>query len=390
MEYESASSTAQRLGVTARAVQKWAKEGKIPGAKQMGRQWLIPAGTKGPQEVCNNKVDLCVHPVMPLLSNTFVPGSCRKLIESFQDSDDRAIAEAEYCYYRGNTDKAMEILEPYLDSYDYGLRLSANFIYTFASLKSCKSQLVRFNFANTEKCVKSALEINDSPKLRAFAVFVGTATRVLLHREIGALPALESVMAELPEGLRLFSAYIIAHRLYLNKEYNRAIGVADICLAMRQGDFPVASLYLKLIKCVCYMALKDSVNAKKSFNDINRIALREKFYQPFVEHHGLLQGIIEAELKSDFKESYSDIISQVRDFSTGWRMLHNEIANSKVTVNLSANEFVVAMLFNRGWSVKEIAAHLEISTRMVKHHLSVTYEKLDVSNREELGQYLLK
>ena len=61
-----------------------------------------------------------------------------------------------------------------------------------------------------------------------------------------------------------------------------------------------------------------------------------------------------------------------------------------ITVHLTTTEFAVAMLFNRNWSVKEISQHMDISSRMVKHHLSVIYEKLDVSNREELGQYLLK
>lgn len=51
MEFESVEQTAKRLQVTTRTVQKWAKDGKIPGACQMGRAWLIPASFAGPSKV---------------------------------------------------------------------------------------------------------------------------------------------------------------------------------------------------------------------------------------------------------------------------------------------------------------------------------------------------
>lgn len=197
-------------------------------------------------------------------------------------------------------------------------------------------------------------------------------------------------MNDLPAGLRLFSAYLLAHKDYLEKDYSRAVGIADGVLAFKDSHYPVPSLYLKLIRCVCLMNLKSSQDAKSAFNSINRIALDEEIFQPFAEHHGLLQGIIEAEVKKSRPEAYRNIVSLVDSFSKGWRTIYNELTNNSITVHLSTTEFAIAMLFNRSWSVKEIAEHMGISPRMVKHHLSVIYEKLDVSNREELGRYLLK
>lgn len=48
MQFENAQQAAVRLGVTVRAIQKWAKEGRLPGAEKVGREWLIPAGIEGP------------------------------------------------------------------------------------------------------------------------------------------------------------------------------------------------------------------------------------------------------------------------------------------------------------------------------------------------------
>ena len=44
MKFETANQAAARLGVTVRAVQKWAKEGKLEGAQKIGRDWMIPFG----------------------------------------------------------------------------------------------------------------------------------------------------------------------------------------------------------------------------------------------------------------------------------------------------------------------------------------------------------
>jgi len=46
LEYQLAQEAAERLGVSVRAIQEWAKEGKIPNAKKQGRDWLIPANAQ--------------------------------------------------------------------------------------------------------------------------------------------------------------------------------------------------------------------------------------------------------------------------------------------------------------------------------------------------------
>ena len=391
MEYESPSAVAERLGVTTRAVQKWAKSGKIKGAVQLGRQWLIPKGIEAPSKEEAEVFAEPKHFFMPLLSSTFVPGNCNKFIEAIEDEDDKAMAVAEYCYYRGQTEKAIEITELYLNHRDYSLSLSACFIYTFSNLSSGKLHLSRLGLDNIRVSVRKILTDETDESLRAGALFIGTAALVLLHLDIEDFPTLDNnAIQKLPEGLRLFAAYIMAHKAYLQRDFSRSVGIIDASLALRSAEYPIASLYLKLMKAVCFMGLRKSKEAKESFDDINRLAISEKFYQPFVEHHGLLQGVLEAKVKESYPEAYSDIVALVSGFSTGWRTVHNELTQSSVTVHLTPTEFVVAMLFNRGWSVKEISAHLNISTRMVKRHLSVTYEKLDVSNREELGRYLLK
>lgn len=42
MEYISVREAAQKLNVTERAIQKWAKQGKIQGAHKFSGAWVIP------------------------------------------------------------------------------------------------------------------------------------------------------------------------------------------------------------------------------------------------------------------------------------------------------------------------------------------------------------
>ena len=48
MEYVSVEETANRWGLSARTVRNYCRLGKVPGAHQVGRAWLIPAQAQRP------------------------------------------------------------------------------------------------------------------------------------------------------------------------------------------------------------------------------------------------------------------------------------------------------------------------------------------------------
>ncbi len=69
--------------------------------------------------------------------------------------------------------------------------------------------------------------------------------------------------------------------------------------------------------------------------------------------------------------------------------IHNTKAKRKVTNELSAMEFSIAMMASDGWTNKEIASYMEISVNTVKHYLTDIFSKLNVKKREELKKYML-
>lgn len=55
------------------------------------------------------------------------------------------------------------------------------------------------------------------------------------------------------------------------------------------------------------------------------------FLEPFIEHHGLLRGLIEACIRNRDPEAYQRITEGVISFSRGWMALHNPENRRKVT-----------------------------------------------------------
>ena len=82
MKFEKPSQTAKRLGVTPRAIQKWAIEGRIPYAHKVAGQWMIPVGFTAPSDKSEavkskNTTSNMLRPAPKSLLNAgFEPGGC--------------------------------------------------------------------------------------------------------------------------------------------------------------------------------------------------------------------------------------------------------------------------------------------------------------------------
>ena len=62
----------------------------------------------------------------------------------------------------------------------------------------------------------------------------------------------------------------------------------------------------------------------------------------------------------------------------------------EVADNLTTTEFSIAMLLNRGWTIKEIASFLGVSDNTVKTHTRRVYAKLGIESRRELTRFMLR
>ena len=81
---------------------------------------------------------------------------------------------------------------------------------------------------------------------RALIVFMTGSSRVLLHLPIDDLPELTDSISKLPEGMRLWECYVMAHEAYLSGEYEKSLGIVETCLSLSLKIYPIAMIYLHL------------------------------------------------------------------------------------------------------------------------------------------------
>lgn len=327
---------------------------------------------------------------MLLMSSAFPLGRCIEFIESIDDVPQKGMAYAEYYYFSGRHEKAVEYAEMYLNCEDIMLKLSASLIYTFANLSLDRIHSARFGLERLKEYLKEAMLEETDKKTRACCVFVATAAHTLLHIPVGDLPPLAEYLSEFTKGMQLWGAYVLAHKAYLVKDYQRSLGIVQTCLMTCSKVYPIAMIYLNLVVAMDLMNLKETDKAKVYFMKVWEISRPDNLIEGIGEHHGLLQGLIEACMKKDYPEDYARIIDITYKFSAGWRRIHNPDTNEDVADNLTTTEFTIAMLANRGWTNKEISEYLEITPRTVKQHLTCVFNKLNIENRKQLKNFMLR
>lgn len=327
---------------------------------------------------------------MLLMSSAFPLGRCIEFIESIDDVPQKEMAYAEYYYFSGRHEKAVEYAEMYLNCEDIMLKLSASLIYTFANLSLDRIHSARFGLERLKEYLKEAMLEETDKKTRACCVFVATAAHTLLHIPVGDLPPLAEYLSEFTKGMQLWGAYVLAHKAYLVKDYQRSLGIVQTCLMTCSKVYPIAMIYLNLVVAMDLMNLKETDKAKVYFMKVWEISRLDNLIEGIGEHHGLLQGLIEACMKKDYPEDYARIIDITYKFSAGWRRIHNPDTNEDVADNLTTTEFAIAMLANKGWTNKEIAEYLGITQRTVKQHLTCVFNKLNIENRKQLKNFMLR
>ena len=399
MEYITVQEAAKKWNISERLVQKYCAEGRIDGIRKFGKSWGIPSSAMKPQDPRKKKK----HPVlrrsrsqpeifsefMPLMNTPFEPGRCMDYIGEMEDGPGKEIALAEYHYFSGQPEKAIQEAELYLTCPNAAYRFSACLIYAYANLSVGQIQHARYALAE----IKTTLAANAdrAPYVRAIEAFVAFAACVLLHLPLPEeMPPMQEFLPLLPPGLRAFALYVWAHYLYLKEDYSKSVGIVEATLDMGADRYPIPAIYLHLVAVMDYMSLKQTKQAQNHLLAAWEIARPDDLIEGFGEHHGLLGGMLEAVIKPGWSEDFKRIIAITYRFSAGWRKVHNPATGHDVADDLTTTEFAVAMLAARGWTNQEIAQHMNISSHTVKWYISTVLQKLGIRQRQELKKYMLK
>ena len=398
MEYITVRDAAQKWNISERLVQKYCAMGRIEGAKKFGTSWVIPTGAVRPKDqrktqkvpaIRRERRRSVSYPgLMPLMNTAFEPGKCLEFVHDMADGPQKQIALAEYYYFSGQPEKAVHETELFLTGADRDIQLSACLIYAYANLSVGMIQRARYALTAVGEMLAAATE--KQPEMRAALSFVSSTAAVLLHLPLPEeLPPMQEFLPMLPMGIRMFALYVTAHYTYLQKDYQKSLGIVEATLGMQTEEYPIPCIYLHLVAVMDYMSLKQIDKAKQHLLAAWELAKPDDLIEGFGEHHGLLGGMLEAVIKPEYPEDFKRIIAITYRFSAGWRKIHNPDTGHDVADNLTTTEFAASMLAARGWTNQEIASHMNISVNTVKYHITNAMQKLGIGSRQDLKKYML-
>lgn len=320
---------------------------------------------------------------MPIWS-PFECGMADRMIAELPDEEERAVALAAQYYFQGKYREAVSESQTYLDSLCPEIRSAALLLHSMANV----------GLGNTEEtkadlfALQQAMKRPEDEHMAAIYEALRFLFSVFFHQDEVPEFVQKKNMALLSEGTRLYVMYGVSHTMYLRKNYREALGAAKAALMIAADRFPPVCVYLNVAASMAASSLHDMEQADDFFHQAWQIAEKEDYIQPFVEHHGMLQGQIEKYFRNKNPKRYNEIAEKVLAFSRGWMKIHNPNSVNKVTDRLSPYEFALAMMAVKGKSNQEIADYMHISINTVKYHISGIYQKVGVSSRKELEQYL--
>ena len=387
MEYMTVKETAQRWGVSIRTVNMYLNEGRVPGAIRKEHAWLIPAEARKPEDRRRRQTEATVRTpklFMPIFSLVYAQGGFEAAAGQLHDEEERTMAWAGHFYFQGKQDQVREWSARGFESQSAEIRLTARWLHAMAAIGCGDVETCRRDFAEVLR--EGACTSDET--VRAESEFITLVSRIYFHQEEADVADLLPHFACLPTGTRYFALYARAHALYLRREYRQAIGEVEAALALMQNAYPIAAIYLNIVGAMAANSISGYEEAQRFFDAAWKIALHDGYFEPFAEHHGMLQGLVEKKIRGSQPQFYEQISELVYRFSRGWMKIHNPQSSLKVTDALTPYEFSIAMLASKGRSNKEIAEYLSISINSVKTYLATIYQKIGVTKRSELKYHV--
>ena len=133
----------------------------------------------------------------------------------------------------------------------------------------------------------------------------------------GELAAHAGISSHASHGIRMFALYVNAHYTYLQKDYQKSLGIVEATLGMQTEEYPIPCIYLHLVAVMDYMSLKQIDKAKQHLLAAWELARPDDLIEGFGEHHGLLGGMLEAVIKPAYRRILSGSLPSPIDFLQG-------------------------------------------------------------------------
>jgi excisionase family DNA binding protein len=389
MNYITVSEASQRWGVSLRQVQRLVSAGRIPGAQNFGKAWMIPADAEKPAGPRKEKKGLDTYlssDLNDVIAATTLPMPSHNpdaILDTLTEERLRLQYEAELAYLRGDFQRTMRCYQRTKKDDASRLRICPIAVSAAVSLGDYRA------YAEIDSYLKEKASKGDGA-----AVFA----------ELALATAAVSVIAPnmVPEWLkagnfRTLQPQARANALYLRAKYLHCVRQPDTMLAVAQTALTLSAsergitttdIYLRVTCAVAYRALEREDEAKRWLLEAMDLALPHGFITPFAELVTALGGLMEQCLEQAYPEYHDAVLGQWSRTWKNWISFHNQFTKDNITLMLSLREYHLALLVARRIPYVKIANQYHISVGRLKNIMLEVYEKLLISGRDELSKYI--
>lgn len=393
MEYISATEASERWGVSLRQVQRLLAAKRIPRAKKYGRSWMLPDDAEKPIDPRKEKkspLKTLSTELADLIEATSVPMPAHNpdaILKIVEEERSRLQYEGELAYLRGDFARAMRCFDK--TAGDEAARLRASLVAVAAAISLGDYPAYLKIEAYLKSCVGTDRGSDSSAiaelALASVAVSVTAPNMVpkwLSDGDFSAFPA----QAKPPYMLFLRARYFMC----IGK-YEIALAVAQtaltFCTPERGITFP--EIYLRVTCALACHCLGREDEAGRWLLEAMHIALPHGFITPFAELVSDFGCLVEQCLEEAFPDCCDAVIRQWERTVKNWITFHNHFTKDNITLILSLREYHLAQLVARRVPYAKIAKQFNISVGRLKNIMLEIYEKLFISSRDELAQYVL-
>lgn len=391
MEYISATEASEKWGVSVRQVQRLLADHRIPYAKKYGRSWMIPWDTEKP--VNKRREKQLSHPSLSsdlnyVMVSTTIPMSSNHpdtILNSVKEERLRLPYEAELSYLRGDFQYTMQCF--YKTEGDDAARLRICPVAIGAAISLGDYQSYTEIDAYLKRCVK----VNKGNEVSTIAELALATAAVSVYAPNMVPDWLkEGNFSQLMPQTRTNALYLRAKYYHCIGKYEAMLAVAQTALTLDASEQGITqtNLYLRVTCAVASYSLGRIEEAKRWLLEAMSISLPHNFITPFAELITMLGGLVELCLKQNFPTYYDAVIRQWELTGRNWIIFHNQFTKDNISFILSLRELHIAKLASSRVPYAIIAEQFSISVGRLKNIMQEIYEKLFISNREELSYYV--
>ena len=405
-EYITVKKAAEQWCLSVRQVQRFLADGRIPGVEMLGHSYLIPIAAQRPPDRRgkNNYIKNCQQRKTPVIlpynflcSSIYLPYERDKaglvvlpdcLVTKQKDINTqlKLQMQAEFAAFSGHTLEARDLLQKTNEKIETKLCQGTLSMYLAVTLGDYKTyrQLSK-EFVNLKECCGKA----DFRKLVELSL--ATIDMGMLAPQLAPEWLRKGDVQDLVAGEKTFALYQQAKYLQSIGAYEQMFILCRTILSLtgQKGCFTITEIYMKILCALACTRQGSLWNGEEWLLSALEPAINYGFIMPFAENLYSLGMFMQHILEQYYPEQVETITKLGEKIWKNWVGFHNYYTEEKVTLLLTRRELEIAILAVEHISYREIAKRRYVSTGRVKNILQNIYNKLGISSRDELRQYVV-